>query len=155
MELSKVRTVAEAMNQEGVEYVIFGGVAVNLHGLARMTEDIDFFVRPDPENVSRIKRALRRVWNDPNIDEIQDDDMVGEYPSVKYCPPDEEFTIDFVSRLGETFAFDDLESQWVDIQGIQVPVATPATLVRMKRDTVRGKDRNDAAALRRKFRLDE
>jgi predicted nucleotidyltransferase len=155
MELSKVRTVADAMNQEGVEYVIFGGVAVNLHGLARMTEDIDFFVRPDPENVSRIKRALRRVWNDPNIDEIQDDDMVGEYPSVKYCPPDEEFTIDFVSRLGEMFAFDDLESQRVDIQGIQVPVATPATLVRMKRDTVRGKDRNDAAALRRKFRLDE
>jgi hypothetical protein len=155
LDLSKLRAVADALNQEGVQYLVFGGVAVNLHGIARMTEDFDFFVRPEPENVQRIKRALRRVWNDPLIDEIQDNDMIGDYPSVAYYPPNEDFTIDFVSRLGEMFAFDDLEAQVVDLNGVAIPIATPVTLVRMKRGTVRYKDRLDADQLRHRFNLKE
>ena len=41
------------------------------------------------------------------------------------------------------------------VEGIKVPVATPATLYRMKKDTVRPIDRADAAALREKFGLGE
>jgi hypothetical protein len=43
----------------------------------------------------------------------------------------------------------------VTIEGVPVRVATPATLYRMKKDTVRPIDRADAAALRDKFRLAE
>jgi hypothetical protein len=34
-----------------------------------------------------------------------------------------------------------------------VSVATPAALYRLKKDTVRAKDRQDAAALRERFKL--
>lgn len=37
------------------------------------------------------------------------------------------------------------------VEGVAVRVATPATLYRMKKDTVRPIDRADAAALREKF----
>lgn len=155
IDLSRLRRVCAALNDEGVEYIVFGGVAVNLQGVARMTEDFDFFVAPSPDNVQRIKRALRRLWDDALINEIQDDDMIGEYPSVKYEPPGEEFTIDFVSRLGEMFTFEDLRAQTMDLDGVPVNVATPETLVRMKRDTVRYKDKLDAAQLRERFGLKE
>lgn len=36
-----------------------------------------------------------------------------------------------------------------------VPVATPAALYRMKRSTVRAKDRQDAVALRERFHLED
>lgn len=149
--------VARALNDEGVRYVIFGAAAVNLHGLVRSTEDFDFFVSPDIENVAAIKRALRSLWDDPALDEIQDDDMVGDYPSFSYAPPDGSFGMDFVSRLGDAFAYAELEqnSQVHTVRGVQVRVASPEMLYRMKRDTVRPKDRIDAEALRQKFHLSE
>jgi hypothetical protein len=138
-----------------VEYIVFGGAAVNIHGIARFTEDLDFFIAPQPENVVRMKCALRSIWDDPHLDEIGDDDMVGEYPSVQYWPPGEDFKIDLVSRLGEAFKYADLAAEVHEIDGIPVRVATPKTLVRMKRDTVRPKDRIDADLLRRKFGITE
>jgi len=155
LDFDKLVAIASAFNREGVEYLVFGGAAVNLHGIVRATEDVDFFVSPEPENVARIKRALHSVWDDPEIEEIQDDDMVGEYPSFRYGPPDESMFIDVVSRLGEAFRYDDLEAEIHEIGGVPIRVATPATLVRMKRDTVRFKDHDDAARLRRKFGLPE
>src|ERR1700760_814424 len=111
IDFDRIFSIVEAFNREGVEYMVFGGVAVNLHGLPRTTEDVDFFVDPAPENVARIKRALRSLWNDPALDEIQDGDFIGAYPSFVYEPPDELFTIDVVSRLGEAFAYNDLEAE--------------------------------------------
>lgn len=155
MDFDKLVAIADAFNRHGVEYIIFGGAAVNLHGIFRVTEDVDFFVRPEPGNVAKIKAALRSLWDDPSIDEIQDDDMVGDYPSFSYGPPDEAFHIDVVSRLGEMFAYDDLEYELHVIEGVELRLATPATLYRMKRDTVRYKDREDAAKLQKKFNLPE
>jgi hypothetical protein len=43
----------------------------------------------------------------------------------------------------------------VVIEGVPVRLATPSTLYRMKRDTVRPIDRADAAALRERFRIAE
>jgi hypothetical protein len=155
MDLDQLVRISDAFNREGVQYIVFGGAAINLHGIFRATEDADFFVRPEPENVASIKRALRSLWNDPSIDEIQDDDMVGAYPSFRYGPPDEKFDIDVVSRLGEAFQYDDLEFEIHEVEGVPIRLATPATLYRMKRDTVRYKDRDDALKLRQKFNLPE
>lgn len=153
IQMEEILRVVEAFNREGVDYKVFGGGAVNFHGLPRSTEDVDFFVSPEPENVTRIKTALRSIWNDPNVDEIQDDDMLGDYPSFQYHPPGQEFWIDVVSRLGEAFRYSDLDSQVLDVKGVPVRVVTPETLYRMKRDTVRPKDKIDANALRLRFDL--
>src|ERR1041385_2553861 len=153
VDFDRLLQLAAAMNAEGVEYILFGGAAVNLHGLFRATEDYDFFVRPTPENVARLKRALHAVWDDESIDEITDNDLCGEYRSVRYGPPDEDLYIDFVAQLGEAFSYDDLEYETHFEESVPIRIATPRTLVRMKKDTVRYKDRMDADALRRKFDL--
>lgn len=155
IELKRVLRIVDAFNREGVEYKLFGGIAVILHGLPRNTEDADFFVDPSPENVARIKRALRSIWDDPNIDEIQEDDMIGDYPSFNYNPPNEEYGIDVVSRLGEAFAYADLDWETIAVDGTKVRIVTPKTLYQMKKDTVRLHDKQDAAKLRDKFNLQE
>jgi hypothetical protein len=86
---------------------------------------------------------------------VEEDDMIGDYPSVRYGPPDDDLYVDFVSRLGEAFSYDDLESEVHEVEGVPIRVATPATLVKMKRDTVRFKDREDASRLMAKFNLTE
>ena len=152
-DLDQALKVIESLNQSGVEYAIFGGVALNLHGIVRATEDIDVFVRPDKENIARLRRALRAVWDDPEIDQISDQDLCGEYPAVRYGPPDGDLYLDIVTRLGEAFAWRDLDVEEKKIERVTVRVVTPETLYRMKKDTVRPLDHADAAALAREFDL--
>jgi len=155
VDFAKVIDVLRALDREKVRYVLVGGVAVNLHGLGRTTQDLDLFLSPEPMNIERLKTALSSVFADPSIAEISAEDLAGDYPTVRYVPPDESFVIDLMARLGEAFRYDDLESEDMQVEGVRVSVATPRTLYRMKKDTLRPIDRMDAEALRRKFQLEE
>jgi hypothetical protein len=155
MSFERFLQVLRALESHEVEYILVGGVALGVHGLIRATEDIDVFVRPSAENIGRLKAALRAIWNDPDIDQISVDDLAGEYPTVRYGPPGESFVIDLLARLGSAFSYDDLEYERAELEGVPVRVATPKTLYRMKKATVRSIDRADAAALREKFGLAE
>jgi len=154
MNADRVRELLAAFAAEKVEYVICGGVALNQLGLARATEDLDLFIAPRAENVERLKAALDSVFHDPCIAEIRADDLLGDYPAVQYVPPEGDFHVDIFTRQGEAFTFADLVAQRVLFEGVEVVITTPETLYRMKRDTVRLKDRADADALRRRFRLE-
>ncbi|HUF47573.1 MAG TPA: nucleotidyl transferase AbiEii/AbiGii toxin family protein [Vicinamibacterales bacterium] len=153
MSFDQFLAVIRAFERERVEYVLVGGVAVNVHGIVRATEDIDFFVRPTPDNVERIRTALRSLWNDPHIDEITADDLAGAYPTIRYGPPEGSIIIDLLAGLGTAWRFDDLQSEERDFGDVSVRVATPETLVKMKHATVRPQDHSDAALLRERFRL--
>jgi hypothetical protein len=150
-----VTRVLAALEREGVRYLVFGAAALNFHGLARFTEDLDLFVEPTAENVDRLKRALASVFDDPDIAQITADDLLGEYPAVQYVPPDGTFHIDILTRLGDAFRFEDLESVRLPFEDLTISVASPATLYRMKRDTVRLKDRADAQLLKERFGLED
>ena len=155
MDYESTRRVLAALESEGVRYVVFGAAALNLHGLARFTEDLDLFVAADRDNIDRLKRALHAVFHDPHIDEISADDLLGEYPAIQYVPPDGSFHIDVLSRLGEAWRYEDLEIVRMPFENLTVSVASPLTLYRMKRDTVRLKDRADAELLKQRFGLVE
>jgi hypothetical protein len=155
VEYDATKQVLAAFEREGVRYVIFGAAALNLLGLARFTEDLDVFIQPDRDNVGRLKRALASVFADAEIDQISADDLLGDYPAVQYVPPDGAFHIDILTRLGEAFRFDDLHVLRVPFEDLTVSVASPATLYRMKRDTVRLKDRADAELLKERFKLED
>lgn len=147
--------VIASLNDADVDYVLVGGAALNVHGLVRATEDLDVFVRPDPENIARLRRALKAVWSDPDIDQITAEDLCGDYPTVRYGPPEGTLYLDILTRLGEATLYSDLESEDKTIQGVRVRVATPRTLYRMKKDTVRPIDHADAQALRYAFGLED
>ncbi len=155
MDFEKVLALFRAMNDQKVDYVVFGGIALGAHGIVRATVDVDLFVDPAPDNIARLRSALRSVWDDPEIEQITAEDLGGSYPAIQYGPPEEEFTIDLLSRLGEAYRYDDLESEIVLIGDVPIRVVTAKTLYEMKRDTVRPKDRSDAKALRTRFGFED
>jgi hypothetical protein len=149
IELDETLTVLDAFNRHGVEYVLVGGIAAIFLGIGRTTEDIDLFVRPTESNVAAIREALRDIYpGDDSIDEIKADDLGGPYPTVRYGPPHGRFYVDLMARLGDAFRYDDVEWQAITFENVSIRIATPRTLYRMKRDTVRARDRADADALR-------
>lgn len=154
MEPETIRALFAALQAENVDYVLVGALALDVLGIGRLTEDIDLFVRPTPGNIDRLRRALRRVWQDASIDEITAADLAGDYPAIQYVAPDGT-PIDIMSRLGVAFEFADIEATVYSYGDVDVKVATPETLYRMKRDTVRLRDKADAQVLKEKFKLKE
>lgn len=153
MDYELTKRVLSALHAHGVEYKVFGGVALNLHGLARATEDLAIFVAPNADNIARLRAALRSVFADPDIDQITAEDLLGDYPAIQYVPPTGLFHVDILTRLGERFAYADLAAEVIDLDGTPVTTITARALYEMKKDTVRAKDRADAEALARRFKL--
>ena len=148
--------VLGAFAAEGLEYTLIGAAAMGIHGVVRATEDLDVIVRATPENIERLRRAFRSVYDgDPNIDQIATEDLLGEYPAVRYYPPSGDLYFDIITRLGEMASYETVESEVKEVAGVRIVVATPRALYRLKRATVRPLDRADAVALQRRFELED
>jgi acylphosphatase len=156
MERDEILRVLRAFEEQELEYVLIGAAAMGLHGVVRATEDLHLFIRATADNVEKLKSALRRAYSDDaNIDDIFADELLGDYPAIRYYPPSGDLYFDIMTRLGDAAAFDTVESQIMEIEGIRVSVATPSALYRLKKGTVRPLDRQDAEALRQHYDLEE
>jgi nucleotidyltransferase AbiEii toxin of type IV toxin-antitoxin system len=156
MDRDEILRVLRAFESAGLDYVLIGATAMGFHGIVRATEDLDFFIRATPENVERLRAAFRDAYDrDANIEQISATDLLGEYPAVRYYPPTGDLYFDILTRLGEVANFETVEAEIKMIDGIQVRVATPAALYRLKKQTVRPRDHEDASVLRQRFNLTE
>jgi hypothetical protein len=54
--------IADALNTEGIEFAVCGGLAVAIYGYARTTQDIDVLVKE--EDLKRIQNAVRPLGFD-------------------------------------------------------------------------------------------
>ena len=52
------------LNENKVDYVVIGATAFPVHGYARATLDIDIFVRPELDNIKRVKKTLTEFGYD-------------------------------------------------------------------------------------------
>ena len=53
-----MRDFVEMLGRHGVDYLLVGGFAVNYYGYVRTTQDIDFLIRPTPDNAARMMTVL-------------------------------------------------------------------------------------------------
>jgi hypothetical protein len=65
-----LRAIFASLARHGARYVVFGGIAVILHGLTRATKDLDLFLEPSSPNIDSTRRALIEALGDPALEEI-------------------------------------------------------------------------------------
>lgn len=154
MDKDEILRVLQAFEAVGLDYVLIGAAAMGLHGLVRATEDLDIIIEASHENIARLRAALKASYgDDPHIEEINATDLLGAYPAIRYYPPSGDLYFDVLTRLGDVARFETVDAEIKEVEGTRVRVATPAALYRLKHDTVRAIDRQDAAALRERFDL--
>jgi predicted nucleotidyltransferase len=136
--------ICEALNREGARYILIGGFAVIAYGLERPTKDIDFLIDASPDNVERIKRALA-VLPDNAIRDVSADE-VGRYEVVRVA---DEVVVDLMAKAcGVTWEEATSDSEILDLDGVEIPLAGIDTLIRTKM-TVRPHDAADREYLER------
>lgn len=123
------------LDRSGALYIIVGGVAANLHGLARSTKDIDLLIPKNFENTEKILEAVSHAaWGIAK--EILPEDVlkrpftiIGDMPRV-----------DLLLRAGK-LTFEDAYADHDErlIEGIRFPYASLDALI-LSKQTNRPRD---------------
>ncbi|HEX3174425.1 MAG TPA: hypothetical protein VHQ43_09435 [Solirubrobacterales bacterium] len=144
-----------ALARHGVEYVVIGGVAAQVHGHRRTTMDLDLTPDPEPENLRRLGAALTELEARPRDDRREPKEIpVGDperLAAAAIVPP-------LLTRHGQLHILKepkgarDFEQMRraalvVELDGSEVAIVSLDDLIRMKRAAGRARDLADIAAL--------
>jgi len=124
----------------GVDYLLIGGYAVNIHGYVRTTNDLDIWVAVNPENAARIERAVRQFgFATP---ELTTELFLTRNNVVRMGLPPIRIEI-LTSISGAGFAECYAEKEMIRIDDEMVPVISLARLRENKAASGRAKDLAD------------
>ena len=140
-----------ALDAHRVEYVVIGGLAVQVHGHVRMTNDVDLIPAPTPRNLKRLAEALTRAHArvlNPGSEELRiDAQMLPRATLWQLSTP--HGNIDVLHDAPGAAPFSELRERALVIAVGErpIPIAGRDDLIRMKRARGRPVDLADIAAL--------
>jgi hypothetical protein len=140
-----------ALDAHRVEYVVIGGIAVQIHGHVRMTNDIDLIPSPVPQNLQRLADALNelgaRILN-PGSEGLEiDAQMLPRATLWQISTPHGD--IDVLHEAPGAAPFSQLRDRAlvIGLGDRSIAIASIDDLIAMKRATGRPIDLADIAAL--------
>jgi hypothetical protein len=134
----------ELLNEEGVEYVIVGGLALAAHGCPRSTGDLDVFVRISNDNASSLINVLNRFGVASLGLDTSDLKRTDQVIQLGYRP----VRIDIMTAI-EGVSFEDAWNSRVEMkwESLPVHVISKQHLILNKRSVGRSRDLADAEEL--------
>ena len=146
--------ILRALVDDGVEFVVIGGMAMAVHGYVRATEDVDIVPAPKRENLDRLVNRLVREGarltlapdRTPGPDERQ-----ALYRGRNLSVSTRLGDVDVVQRLPGVPSYAELAERAVVVApfGLQVRAASRGHLIAMKRAGGRAIDLADLERLER------
>jgi predicted nucleotidyltransferase len=161
MELQSVEAIVKALNDAGVEYIIVGGLAVNAHGYARMTRDVDLVLRLERDNVLHGIATLADLGYKMMVPVTAEDfaDPVNrkQWQHEKHMmviklwsDVHQRTPIDIFIEEPFDFPAEARQLAWMELRpGLSAPVVSLETLLKMKADAGRPLDQIDILELNR------
>lgn len=134
----------ESLNSNGVEFLLVGAFAVAHHAMPRNTGDIDFFVRRDYENASRIIKAIEQFGFGSL--QLKPEDFLSDDCVVQLGVPPRRIDL-LTSLTGVNFEDAWRERETMLLGGISLFVISRNHLLANKRALGRYKDLADVEAI--------
>ena len=136
--------ICRELNQRSVNYIVVGGMAINIHGFTRNTEDIDLLIETEEGNERKILEVLS-LLPDGAAKELRPGE-VADYVVVRVC---DEITVDLMAKAcGYDYESVKTLISPVVVDGVTIPFASPILLWKTKQ-TFREKDQIDRLFLRK------
>jgi hypothetical protein len=150
----------KALEKHKVRYLLVGGLAMNLHGVPRMTMDVDLVLALDPANLKAFLgtvetlrlRPVAPVNTNGLLDPVQRQKWVKEKNMLAFAlrPPDVQGpTVDVLIDPPVDIEAALARTVWREVQGVRIPLISVEDLIRLKEKSGRAQDRSDIEHLRR------
>lgn len=136
--LTELKVVVSALNRNGIEYAVCGGLALTIHGFPRATFDLDVLIRE--ESLGKAFEVVKEHGYDIHGLDISFKERTVEIRRVSKIDEDGEvLSLDFL--LVTPF----VEDVWADrmtleLQGNPITLVSREGLIKMKRQAGRHKD---------------
>ncbi len=155
-----IRDLIAALDRAGIRYCLIGGVAVNLHGVPRLTYDVDLVVAVDPDSlrtvratleglglVCRVPIDLESLGNDAERARLKAEKNLH---AVTFTDPNNPLhEVDILVSPDVEIGSIIERAQTMDADGLPLRVASLPDLIQMKRIAGREQDLADAEHLER------
>lgn len=154
------RGIFEEFNRSGIDYLVVGGLAVNFHGIPRMTYDLDIMVLMESANILKCLERLSSWGYKPKIP-IDPKDLAVEEKRKTWVSEkgmkalnyyNEKLPIAEIDLVIESpIPYEELKSRSVriDLQGVLVVTISLRDLIELKRAAGRKQDLVDVEYLRK------
>lgn len=139
------------LDEHGVEYVVIGGIAVQVYGHVRMTNNVDLIPSPTPENLEHLASALAeldaRVLN-PGSEHLKIDAKMLPH-ATQWQLATRYGDIDVLHDAPSAASFFQLRERalLITLGNYRIPITSKDDLIKMKRAAGRAVDLADIAAL--------
>lgn len=135
-----------ALAAEDATFLVVGAHALAVHGVPRMTGDLDILVEPSPENARRVWSALANFGAPLDSLKVRESDLVNADTILQFgLPP---WRIDIMTSISGVSFAEAWEGRLNDTMlGVPVAFIGRDALIRNKRATGRKKDLGDIDAL--------
>ena len=155
-----LQEIISALSEHDVEYIICGGVALVLHGIERMTMDLDLAVDMSDENVKKFLSAMKHlkliprapVPPDSLLDPVKREMMIEKKNALVFTfidteNPYRQVDVFLAEEMSYDFLKDDVET--VSINNCLTKLVSKDMLLQMKKavDPPRDKDLFDISML--------
>ncbi|MDI6736682.1 MAG: hypothetical protein QME42_10925 [bacterium] len=148
--------IITAFNKKQIKYIIVGGMAINLHGIPRMTYDIDLILDLEDDNLTKFLNLLKEWGFKPKVPvDIMDfankekrDDWIKNknMKAFNLINPDWAMSeIDVIINTPIDYKKGIKNVNYISLGNISVPTISIGDLIKMKQVTDR---RQDAADIR-------
>lgn len=151
--------VFSRLNESGVRYMVIGGMAIVLHGVVRLTADLDIMIDMRKENVLRLVSAMENLGYKPRVPvdakEFADAKKRGAWIKEKnmkvfsfFDPKTPLHLVDVLVK--EPLDFEEAYQRRVTVEaaGILIPVVSIKDLIKLKQIPKREKDIDDLKSLK-------
>jgi len=154
--------IFQEFNRENIKYIVCGGVALNLHGIPRMTYDIDILLKMDNRNIEKFLNLLKKWGFKPKVP-VDIMDFVKNTNREKWIKGKHMKAFTLYNENWIISEFDilidvpvDYKSAiknitYVKVKNVKIPLISPRDLIKMKQKTGRKQDEADIRALKKLY----
>lgn len=159
----KIGDFLQCLSDEQIQYVLVGGLAVQLHGFMRATFDIDLVMAMNDENLARFIAVAKRLDLAPSIpvpiESLSDANQIAQWRREKgmlaFSLRESQVggcVVDVLVDSVVPFAVLKKNAVMGELFGRSIPIASIGDLLEMKRSANRPKDMLDIDALEKIMR---
>jgi predicted nucleotidyltransferase len=153
------QSIFKELNKQKIDYLVVGGLAVNLYGVPRMTYDIDIMILLEAKNISKLTTQLTNWGYRPKVP-INPMELADETKRNSWVQDKGMKAVNFYSDklpIGEIdivfdspISYSELKSRvvMIEIGGAKIPTVSIHDLIKLKQESGRKQDIVDVEYLK-------